>query len=467
MTGIFDWSATAATNASADAEINWAEGQPANSVNNSARAMMRRIRQFLDDTQGALVTAGTPNHYTVTTNSQITALRAGIGFMVRIHSTNTGASFLTVDSTAEKGWKNENGADFQAGDLVAESFLFVFYHAGSDTYRSRVGATRSNPHGGCRLDFTNSSTITLMPVGDGYLRVNGVAKRVPVAGVTGAATSKQIPLGTTNRVVSGSVATVTLSAPHTFAVGQRINVTPDIGVVELQGPQVITAVTSTTISYAVGIATSGSAADTAATVRGVWYVYAYDNDSDGTIETLDISPVGHSTDAFGVETKTGDTSRVLVGMVAIDTAAGTPIFVNSDVRPWVRSYFNRSASPMAASFTSATITGAGLNSVWTEIGTRFEPLMWAGESLRVGVSGNSSNSASAVSNSMSWQFDTWNGLEQPGSTASITAAATNFGHAKAIMKKGLAEGLHVASPAGFKSGGTGTFSAHQEGVVIA
>jgi hypothetical protein len=83
------------------------------------------------------------------------------------------------------------------------------------------------------------------------------------------------------------------------------------------------------------------------------------------------------------------------------------------------------------------------------------------------VSGNSSNSASAVSNSMSWQFDTWNGLEQPGSTASITAAATNFGHAKAIMKKGLAEGLHVASPAGFKSGGTGTFSAHQEGVVIA
>jgi hypothetical protein len=202
-------------------------------------------------------------------------------------------------------------------------------------------------------------------------------------------------------------------------------------------------------------------------VRGVWYVYAYDNDGDGTIETLDISPVGHSTDAFGVETKTGDTSRVLVGMVAIDTAAGTPIFVNSDVRPWVRSYFNRSASPMAASFTSATITGAGLNSVWTEIGTRFEPLMWAGESLRVGLTGNSSNSASAVNNSYSWQFDTWNGLEQPGATVSITAAATNFAHSKAIMKKGLAEGLHVASAAGFKSGGTGTFSAHQEGVVIA
>jgi hypothetical protein len=465
MTGIFDWSATAATNASIDSEVNWAEGQPANTVNNSARAMMRRIRQFLDDTQGALVTAGTVNAYTLTTNSQITALRAGVGVLVRIHATNTGAATLNIDGLGVKGWKNETGSDFQAGDLPAETFIAVYYHVASDTWRSRINVARSNPHGGCRLDYTNASTITLFPVNDGFLRVNGVAKRVPVAGVTGSATGKQIPLGTTNRVVSGSVATVTLAATHGFVVGQRINVSPDIQVVEMQGPKVISAVTSNTISFPVSITTSASAADTGATVRGVYYVYAYDNDGDGTIDALDVSGVGYGTDAFGVMTKTGDTSRVLVGMVAIDQAAGVPIFVSSDARPWVRSYFSRSVAPMVATFTGATISGAGLNSVWTEIGTRFEPLLWANEALRVGVTGSYSNTATATQQ-VSWQFDDWTQVETPGANTTITAASTNWTYAKAIIRKALGEGLHVASVVGFKSAGTGTFGGHQEGVVF-
>jgi hypothetical protein len=466
MTGIFDWSATAASNATSDTEINWAEGQPANTVNNSARAMMRRIRQLLDDTQGALVTAGTPNTYTLTTNSQISAYRAGIGFVVRIHAPNTGAATLNIDGKGSKPWRNESGADFQSGDLVAEQFLEVYYHAASDTLRSRVNISRSNPHGGCVLEYTNSSTITLRAVEDGYLRIGGVAKRVPVAGITAAATGKQIPLGTTNRVVSGSVATVTLAAAHSFVVGQLINVTPDIGVAELQGPQTITAVTSTTVSYAVGIASSASTADTAATVRGIYFVYAYDNDGDGTLDTLDLSATGYTTDAFGVQVKSGDATRALVGMVAIDQAAGVPIFVNSDARPWVRSYFNRSVSPMAAVFSGATITGAGLNSVWSEIGTRFEPLLWTGETLRVGVTGTLFNSSTATTNQVSWQFDNWNVLETPGSNTTVQTANSNYAYAKAIVKKGLVQGMHVASVMGFKSAGTGTFSGHQEGFIV-
>jgi hypothetical protein len=466
MTGIYNWSKTAATNASADSSINWAEGQPANTVNNSAREMMRRIAQFTDDTQGALVTAGTPNTYTVTTNSAITALRAGVGFLVRVHATNTGAATLNVDTLGAKGWKNESGGDFQSGDLVAEAFLPVYYHAGTDTLRSRVNIARSNPHGGCVLEFTNPSTITLRGVEDGYLRVQGVPKRVPVAGITAVATGKQTPIGTTNRVVASSVATVTLAATHSFVVGQRINVTPDIGVAELQGPQVITAVTGTTISYAVSIASSASTADTGATVRGVWYVYAYDNDGDGAIDTLDISPTGYTRDSFGADTKTGDTTRVLVGMVAIDSSAGTPIFVNSDLRPWVRSYFDRSTGPMAASFLSASITGAGLNSIWTEIGSRFEPLLFAGESLRLGITGYYSNTATAVTQQVSWQTDTWNGLDTPAANTTIQTAASNYTYAKSVIKKGLAEGLHVSVPVGFKSAGTGTFHGHEEGLVI-
>jgi len=39
-TGLQVWSATAATNATADSAVNWAEGQAPSSVNDSARAMM-------------------------------------------------------------------------------------------------------------------------------------------------------------------------------------------------------------------------------------------------------------------------------------------------------------------------------------------------------------------------------------------------------------------------------------------
>jgi hypothetical protein len=43
MASIYDWSTTASTNGSADATINFAEGQTPSSVNDSARALMARI----------------------------------------------------------------------------------------------------------------------------------------------------------------------------------------------------------------------------------------------------------------------------------------------------------------------------------------------------------------------------------------------------------------------------------------
>jgi hypothetical protein len=468
MTGIFDWSAVAASNATADSSINWAEGQAANTVNNSARAMMVRIRQFLDDTQGALVTAGgsgSPNAYTVATNSGITALRAGVGFLVRIHQTNTGAATLNADGLGAKGWKNELGSDFQSGDLAAEMFVPVYYHAGTDTLRSRINVARSSPHGGCILEYTSASTITLRGMEDGFLRVNGVSKRVPPSGVTAPATGKQTPIGTTNRVVTGSVATLTLAAAHTMVVGQRVNVI-DVSVPEIQGTQVISAVTGTTISYPVSLGSSASAGDTGGTVRATYNVYAYDNDGDGTIDTLELSGVGYSADSFGVQTKIGDTSRVLVGMVGIDSSAGTPIFVNTDLRPWVRSYFNRSASPMAALFTAVSISGTANNNTWNEIGSRFEPLLWAGEALSLDVNGAYNTTSAPATLQVTWQVDTWNGIETPTSNTTVQTAASNCVYAKRLIKKGLAEGMHTVVPIGNKNAGTAVFNGHQSAAVF-
>ncbi len=52
MSSIYDWSLLALENASADEDINWAEGQPPSSVNDSARAMMQRIKEYLFDNGG-------------------------------------------------------------------------------------------------------------------------------------------------------------------------------------------------------------------------------------------------------------------------------------------------------------------------------------------------------------------------------------------------------------------------------
>ncbi|ATP12823.1 hypothetical protein BHOIPH791_08060 [Bartonella henselae] len=56
MSSIYDWSLTTSENAYVDESINWAEGQPPSSVNDSARAMMQRIKEYLLDNGGVIET---------------------------------------------------------------------------------------------------------------------------------------------------------------------------------------------------------------------------------------------------------------------------------------------------------------------------------------------------------------------------------------------------------------------------
>lgn len=88
----FSWSKTAATNASADATVNWAEGQPPASVNDSARAMMARLAEYRDDTSGLLATAGTSTAYTLTTNQVLAATPTDGQLIVFSPHTGNGAS---------------------------------------------------------------------------------------------------------------------------------------------------------------------------------------------------------------------------------------------------------------------------------------------------------------------------------------------------------------------------------------
>jgi hypothetical protein len=93
---VYLWSTTAATNASADADINWAEGQLPGTVNDSARGGMAGVAGYLKDNNATLTTGGSANAHTVTSNIAIAALATGLTLVLKAGFTNTAACTLNV-----------------------------------------------------------------------------------------------------------------------------------------------------------------------------------------------------------------------------------------------------------------------------------------------------------------------------------------------------------------------------------
>lgn len=90
------WSTTALTNASVDADINFAEGQLPGTVNNSARGLMAGIAGWLLDTNGSTATTGSANAYAFTSNVAYAALATGLRLVVRANFTNTAAATFNL-----------------------------------------------------------------------------------------------------------------------------------------------------------------------------------------------------------------------------------------------------------------------------------------------------------------------------------------------------------------------------------
>lgn len=130
-TGIVSWSQTAASNATADSNVNWAEGQAPSSVNDSARAMMASVAKWRDDVTGTNVTGGTGTAYTLTSNQTIASNLNGFTIQFTPGTTNTGAVTLSVDSQTAKPIRFKTGVDLPSGALISGSL----YQA---TYRSSV-----------------------------------------------------------------------------------------------------------------------------------------------------------------------------------------------------------------------------------------------------------------------------------------------------------------------------------------
>lgn len=112
----------------------------------------------------------------------------------------------------------------------------------------------------------------------------------------------------------------------------------------------------------------------------VYYIYAYMNS--GTM-TLEASATGHTTANEGIEVKTGDASRTLVGMVWTN---GSSQFEDSASRIGVLSFFNRRRRHAIAWFTAIRSTS---NTTATELHSeiRVPFIIWAGEYVRCRANG--------------------------------------------------------------------------------
>ena len=111
------WSRTAASNATADGSINWAEGQAPSTVNDSARAMMAAASKYRDDVAGAIATAGTSTAYTLSSFQLFDTLAHMDGAMIAFtpHAGNAGACTLNVDALGAKPLRSAPATELLAG----------------------------------------------------------------------------------------------------------------------------------------------------------------------------------------------------------------------------------------------------------------------------------------------------------------------------------------------------------------
>lgn len=202
----------------------------------------------------------------------------------------------------------------------------------------------------------------------------------------------------------------------------------------------------------VTVANTGLAAST------LYYVYAYMNA--GTM-TLELSTTGHSTHTNGVEIKTGDSTRTLVGMCY--TNGSTPgQFQDSGAVIGVLSYFNRQRKLGKAKFT-ANRTAAASAGVFAEVNTeiRVSFLTWADEPVRQAICGGWAVVGAATGYAYS-SIDN----DTSGQRAWCAHSANTTGTLSSVDERFTTEGFHFGSLTGNCQGGTNvTFLGGQNGEV--
>ncbi len=193
-----------------------------------------------------------------------------------------------------------------------------------------------------------------------------------------------------------------------------------------------------------------SLAATGLTSGTLYYIYAYMN---AGVMTLEASATSHALDvATGIEIKSGDATRTLVGMAR--PVAG-PAFGDSITKRFVRSWFNRVPVSLRNSFAGQRTT---VSTSWVEVNSeiRAEFLSWADETADLGLQSPVQVNVAGVRLGTALTIDgvsvnlAWSSEILPDGTGIYFVALRR-------SEYGLSEGYHYATLAGIVSSGTGTW----------
>lgn len=133
--GLLNWSKTAATNATADSQAQFAEGQAPSSLNDGIRGAMASMAMWRDDVSGSLTTGGTSTAYTVTTNQDATTLAQLNAQIITIvpHATNGASPTLAVNGLTAKSIRTETGVSVGAGVMIAGTpYQLVYFSSAGE-----------------------------------------------------------------------------------------------------------------------------------------------------------------------------------------------------------------------------------------------------------------------------------------------------------------------------------------------
>ena len=192
---------------------------------------------------------------------------------------------------------------------------------------------------------------------------------------------------------------------------------------------------------------NGTAAQTLS-ANTLYYAYLWDNG--GTL-VIDWSTTAYATDATtGITIKSGDNTRVLVGMAY--TVSGGEFSQNTNNRQ-VRSWQNDHGVSCNNNFsTNRGVTASSPTEINTEI--RCYVTLWSGENLNASASGFGANNVNGASFSSILNIDG----SSEGSTSSGAGTASEIPISCQYTTSGLAEGNHYVSLDGFVTADTGTWS---------
>ncbi|WP_454862472.1 hypothetical protein [Paraburkholderia fungorum] len=276
---------------------------------------------------------GTANAYEIPIAPAPSTLYDGMLIRFKASHSNTGASTLALGSQTPipllgAGFSSD-ASSLQGGEIVAGYFYEVVYSVGLVAWilTGQAGGAQQVPPA-----TASQHAVQLGQVGHGQCRLS----------VTNTTTLTLAPYGGNNLIING--------------VPRQI---PGAGV---------------TISNA------SLAAST------VYYVYA---SWTGSAIQLNLSATGHSTATSGIETKTGDTTQTLVGMIATNSSSQ---FVDSATQRFTLNWFNRRGLLGGTGYNTPTSFAV---QTATEITSnlRVSFLLWADEAIYFNTEGTVSNNS--------------------------------------------------------------------------